>query len=243
MTADRLVAALRSLEKPRTLAGATVLAVSAALWWALAAWFAHPPHHGGAEIWATAGMWVLMMAAMMLPVAAPMAAAFAEVSAREAGSSPGGRVAVFGAAYLVVWSGYAAAAGGLQAIARPHAEGVSDPVAAGAVFLAAGLYQWLPVKNACLRHCRSPVAFLLAHWRPGVAGAACLGFRHGLYCLGCCAALMALMFVFGAMNVLAMVALAAYCVAERVLPGAERWGRTVGAMLCAAGLFLLSRAG
>ncbi len=188
-------------------------------------------------------MWVLMMAAMMLPVAAPMAAAFAEVSAREDGASLGGRVAAFGAAYLVVWTGYAAAAGSLQALARPRGAAVSDPVVVGAVLLVAGFYQWLPLKNACLRHCRSPVAFLLAHWRPGVAGAARLGLRHGLYCLGCCAALMAMMFVFGAMNLLAMAALAAYCVAERMLPGAERWGRGVGAMLCAAGLFVLLRAG
>jgi len=119
---------------------------------------------------------------------------------------------------------------------------VAGPFASGILLLVAGAYQFTPVKEFCLRHCRHPLAYLMSHWREGLGGAFPVGARHGLYCLGCCVALMGLMFVFGAMNVAWMAAIAVYFLAEKILPRAEAWGRICGALLIAAGLITLLRA-
>ena len=104
----------------------------------------------------------------------------------------------------------------------------------------AGVYQFSPLKRACLTQCRSPVNFLTAHWRPGVAGSFLLGMRHGIYCVGCCWLLMALLFVGGIMNLIWIAALSLIVFVEKILPGGERVGRVLGVVLIAwAGVTLL----
>ena len=112
----------------------------------------------------------------------------------------------------------------------------------GVLMLVAGIWQFTPVKDACLIHCRHPISFLLGHWREGTGGAFPMGLHHGLYCVGCCIAFMGLMFVFGAMNVLWMAVIAAYFVAEKTAPAAEIWSRWVGIFLCVAGVATLAYA-
>ncbi len=203
-----------------------------------------PPDWSLATIAATALMWVLMMAAMMLPTAAPMLGTYAGLAAKEDhGARLARRVGLFAAGYLGLWSGAALAFALAQLLARgiTGTEGGTQatPLGAGLLLAAAGAWQFSAVKQACLVKCRHPMNFLLTEWRDGPEGAFPLGVRHGLTCLGCCVGVMVLMFVFGAMNIGWMAAIALYCLAERVLPRAERWSRHVGAVLIAAGLAVL----
>ena len=109
----------------------------------------------------------------------------------------------------------------------------------GALLIAAGLYQTTPLKRACLKTCRSPMSFLMRFWRPGWVGAARLGLLHGMTCLGCCAALMALLFVFGVMNLVWVVALALVVLAEKVFPIGPRIGAAAGVVSVFVGLVLV----
>ena len=109
--------------------------------------------------------------------------------------------------------------------------------------MTAGVFQWTPLKRACLAACRSPLSFLMSGWREGRGGAFMMGLRHGLYCLGCCLALMALLFVAGVMNLLWVAAIAAAVLVEKVLPRGDVVGRLAGAALVIAGLFLMARGG
>ena len=118
----------------------------------------------------------------------------------------------------------------------------ATPVMAGLLLIAAGLYQMTAIKDLCLEHCRSPMAFLLSHWREGLRGAFPMGLRHGLYCVGCCIAIMGLMFVLGAMNPWWMAVIAAYFVAEKLLPAAERWTKGIGIALITLGCVVISYA-
>lgn len=190
-------------------------------------------------------MWAGMMIAMMLPSAAPMILAFDTV---ERGSTEAGggasRSFVFSGAYLLVWIGFSllAAAGqwALQAGAMltPMIVSSSDGLTAGLLFLA-GLYQFTPLKQACLRHCRTPLAFLMAEWRDGVRGAFRMGLKHGLYCAGCCWALMLLLFVAGVMNPVWILFLTVAVALEKWprLPGWLTWA--YGAALLVAGVVVL----
>jgi len=105
--------------------------------------------------------------------------------------------------------------------------------------IAAGLYQMTPLKNVCLQHCRSPVHFLAGRWRKGATGAFRTGLHHGLYCLGCCWALMLLLFVGGVMNLLWIAALAALVLLEKIIPRGDLLGRASGSLLVLAGLWLI----
>lgn len=188
----------------------------------------------GLAIWA---MWAVMMAAMMLPSALPMISAFAEVSARNREAA---RSRAFVAAYLLVWSLFSTLATALQwalqaaGWTNPMMESTSAPLTA-ALLLIAGVYQFSPLKRLCLSRCRTPLGFLLGEWRPGLAGAWRMGLRHGLSCLGCCWALMALLFVGGAMNLAWVAALALLVAVEKLLPGGEGLARLLGLVLIAAG--------
>jgi predicted metal-binding membrane protein len=113
------------------------------------------------------------------------------------------------------------------------------PWLGGVLFVAAGVYQFTPLKNACLNHCRSPFAFVLNHWRDGWSGALRMGASHGLYCLGCCWVLMALLFAVGVMNLLWVAAIAAFVFAEKLLPGGVWIGRIGGGAMAAFGVWLL----
>lgn len=193
----------------------------------------------------TSVMWLLMMAAMMLPAMAPVMSVYAGVSAKEdEGLRLALRITLFTLSYFLLWAAFSVAAAVLQMAWRGSdyftmGGTQATPIAAAVLLLIAGTYQFTPLKDACLKHCRHPLQYLLAHWKPGLAGAFPVGARHGLYCFGCCVAFMGLMFVFGAMNVWWMAVIALYFLAEKVLPKAEIWGKVTGAGLIAAGLYLL----
>lgn len=179
-------------------------------------------------------MWIAMMVAMMLPSAAPMILLFAAIERRKAGGgSAFGATGLFALGYLVVWAAFGIAATwaqwGLQQLALLSPTLAAGSTAlAGALFLLAGAYQLTPLKQACLRQCRSPLDFLTRHWRSGTSGAFGMGLRHGLFCLGCCWAVMALLFVGGVMNVLWIAALALFVLIEKVVPAGHLLGRTTG---------------
>lgn len=174
------------------------------------------------------GLWVTMMAAMMLPSALPMVLLFARVSQgkRERGrASP--PTALFAASYLAVWAAFGVGAFALyRAI---HAGGLGflawdrgGPYVAGVAIAAAGLYEMTPLKRACLRHCRGPLHFLLGGWRDGLVGAVRMGAEHGTYCVGCCWGLMLILFALGVMSLAWMGIVAAVVFAQKVLPRGDR---------------------
>ncbi|MEM7524151.1 MAG: DUF2182 domain-containing protein [Pseudomonadota bacterium] len=204
-----------------------------------------PTDWSARTILVTTAMWVLMMAAMMLPAMAPVMSVYAAVSAKEdQGLRLALRITLFTLSYLSIWAVFSgvAALGQLALRASPYFSmggTLAAPVAGGVLLIIAGVWQFTPVKDVCLRHCRHPLQYLLSHWRPGLAGAFPVGLRHGLYCFGCCVALMGLMFVLGAMTVWWMAVIAAYFLAEKVLPGAEIWGKFAGGLMVAAGAALV----
>jgi len=184
------------------------------------------------------GVWVTMTAAMMLPSVAPTVLAYTQVSRRV----PAGTI-FFLAGYLVAWTAY-----GLVAYAIYRALQAAAPAflswdsggryLAGAALAAAGLYELTPLKSLCLRHCRVPLHFVLAGWRPGRLGAARMGAEHGAYCVGCCFGLMLVLFVLGLMSIALMAVVAAVVFAEKVLPVGDRLPRVVAAACVVAGLGL-----
>ncbi|MEX2521080.1 MAG: DUF2182 domain-containing protein [Paracoccaceae bacterium] len=194
------------------------------------------------ELWA---MWVLMMAAMMLPAMSAVLAPLADiVGIKRSGWRFWATLGLFSGGYLLVWSGFSLVAAAAQLALRGtdlfSLDGsTAGPLAGGALLIVAGLWQFSSVKKSCLVKCRQPMAFLMAEWRPGLAGAARLGYRHGLHCLGCCVALMGLMFVFGAMNLWWMAAIALYCLAEKLAPAAETWSGWAGAVMIGAGAAMI----
>jgi predicted metal-binding membrane protein len=165
-------------------------------------------------------MWMVMMAAMMLPATMPMVSVFGTLN-KSRGEA--GRTVAFVAGYLALWAAFGAAATAAQwalqtnGLLSPMIVSMS-PVLSGALLAIAGVFQFTPLKQACLRACRSPLGFLLTDWRGGLWGAARMGIKHGLYCLGCCWALMALLFVGGAMNLLWIAALTLLVAMEKIAP-------------------------
>lgn len=194
------------------------------------------------------GMWAVMMVAMMLPSALPMLLLYATIARGHAGpahaTGPALQVSLFGLGYVVMWSAFSVGAVALQylleraALLSPMMESTSI-VLAGATLIAAGVYQWTPVKSACLAHCQSPLDFVLAHWRGGGAGAFRMGVRHGAYCVGCCWALMLLLFVGGVMNLAWIAGLAAYVLVEKLTPPGHWISRATGVVCIAWGLATL----
>ena len=191
------------------------------------------------------GVWVTMMAAMMLPAGLPMIVAFSRVSAGRARSGRAGVVPtwVFLAGYLAVWTAYGLAAYGLFLAIKAIDPGFLDwdaqgPVVAGAVIVAAGLYQLTPLKRACLRHCRTPLHFVLHGWREGRLGALRMGGEHGAWCVGCCWGLMLILFALGVMSLLWMAVVAAIIFAEKVLPIGGRLPRALAVCFVALGVWI-----
>ncbi|HKY92472.1 MAG TPA: DUF2182 domain-containing protein [Nevskiaceae bacterium] len=193
-------------------------------------------------------MWTVMMVAMMLPSAAPAILIVARVL-RNAGPShsPVARTNLFVAGYLVVWTAFSAAATAAQALTawlawtNPMMESAS-PWFGAAVLVAAGAWQFTAAKRACLTRCRSPAQFIAEHWRPGAAGALRMGIAHGVYCVGCCWALMALLFVGGVMNLACIGAIALFVLVEKVAPLSFRAAPLAGAALIVAGVTVAARA-
>ncbi len=199
-------------------------------------------------------MWWLMMIAMMLPSAAPMVLLHATVTrkglarADDAGqNTPSHRLrsatTAFIAGYLVMWGAFSLVAVVAQ-WALERGELLSTMMMSTSRFLgpglllAAGLWQLTPLKTVCLRHCRSPISFLSTHWRPGVGGAFRMGIEHGVFCLGCCWFLMALLFYGGVMNLIWIIGLALFVLAEKMMPAGVAFGRVTGLLLIAWGVWL-----
>ena len=193
-------------------------------------------------------VWTIMMAAMMLPAAAPMILIFASAQARR---SPATAVPtwIFVAGYILVWAGIgllvyvlvqiaSEAAGRLVAADRA----IWAPLALGATLIGAGLYQFTPAKRVCLSHCQSPFAFVAQHWRDGRLGALRMGLRHGAYCLGCCWALFAVLVAAGVMSLAWMLLLTLVVFVEKVTPMGSRVARLVGAALVVLGILVGSGA-
>jgi predicted metal-binding membrane protein len=191
-------------------------------------------------------MWAVMMTAMMLPSASPMILIFAAIQRRRRQAhNPAVATGLFALSYVVVWAGFSLAAtganwalhqGGLMA----GMSGAVLPAIAGVMLVAAGVFQWTPLKNACLTRCRSPLAFLMTEWREGRRGALVMGVRHGIYCVLCCWALMSLLFVLGLMNLVWIAALAAVALVEKVAPGGIWISRALGVLLIAWGSWTIT---
>lgn len=187
-------------------------------------------------------IWVLMSIAMMLPTAAPAIDIYVRLT-RRIEARRVAHVAGFAGGYLIVWAGFAGIAGGAQSLlgdaiaaftaTAPHG------ALAGALLVLAGVYQLTPLKQACLTLCRNPMAFFMSHWREGVGGALRMGMYHGLVCIGCCWALMALMFLFGAMNLAWMAALGLLMLLEKAAPGAVHAGQLSGLAMALGGAALI----
>ncbi|HLM92282.1 MAG TPA: DUF2182 domain-containing protein [Gaiellaceae bacterium] len=214
----------RSAAAPFWIAGAGLVLVTVAAWIFVIATSGDDMDmmpSAGAYI----GSWTLMMAAMMLPSVAPFALLYAR------GASTSAAPGLLALGYLGVW-----ALVGIPAYALDRALGIEHPTATAAVLIAAGLYQLSPLKQACLSKCRSPVDFLVQHWRPGLGGAFRLGAHHGAYCLGCCIALMAVLVVAGGMGLAWVAAIALVVAAEKLLPHGPLLGKIGGVGLIAAGI-------
>ncbi len=190
-------------------------------------------------------MWWIMMVAMMLPSASPVILLFASVNRKlnQAGK-PFVPAGFFLAGYLLVWGVFSLVATAAQwsleardALSMLH--GSSGPFLSGAILVAAGVWQFTPLKQSCLRHCRSPLHFLVHGFQPGITGAIRMGLGHGLFCLGCCWFLMALLFFGGVMNLYWIAGLALYVLIEKTVPAGHLVSRATGAVLLVWGAWLL----
>jgi hypothetical protein len=189
-----------------------------------------------------------MMAAMMFPSAAPILLLFARINRNQkAGGHPFVPTGIFAAGYLVAWGGFSALASGLQW--ELEQLGLLSPMMAttsywlgSAILLAAGVWQLTPIKSICLRHCRSPMGFLVQSWRPGRLGAFRMGLEHGSYCLGCCWFLMGLLFFGGIMNLFWIIGLAGFVLLEKTVPMGSWIGRIVGVGVAVWGALMLATA-
>jgi predicted metal-binding membrane protein len=191
------------------------------------------------------GVWVTMMAAMMLPSAAPMVLVVHRVSAMRARPGPRATLAtwIFVVGYVAVWTVYGLAAYGLFRALRAADPGFlawdrQGPLVAGTAVVAAGVYQLTPLKHACLRHCRTPLHFVMHRWRGGDAGALAMGLEHGAWCLGCCVGLMVVLFAVGVMSLAWMALLGAVIFAEKVLPLGARVAGLVALGLIVLGVWI-----
>jgi predicted metal-binding membrane protein len=191
-------------------------------------------------------MWAIMMIAMMVPSATPMLLAFHAVArGRLAAQSAARCLAAFLAGYIVVWTGFSAVATTLQWWLH-ETEAVTELMVSAsrmldaALLVVAGIWQFVPAKSKCLTTCRTPLGFLLTEWRDGANGAFVMGLRHGMVCVTCCWALMALLFVAGVMNLRWIALLSVAVLAEKMLPFGMLIARVFGVALCAAGFWLLA---
>ena len=204
-------------------------------------WVMMDPVDAGPYLLAAATMWIVMMLAMMIPAAMPMALVFRGM---DRGAATDLDTLIFSSGYLAGWSFYSVIAALLQW--GLHVRGalhghllVTSAGLAGSILIAAGIYQLTPLKEACLNRCRSPFGFFMEHWREGRVGAFVMGLHHGLYCVGCCWMLMLLMFAGGTMSVATMAALSVFILAERLLSAGPWVSKLPGVVLMGWGGFVL----
>ncbi|TIN91900.1 MAG: DUF2182 domain-containing protein [Mesorhizobium sp.] len=234
------------------------LVVIAVLAWAYVLWLAAGMDMGATaapvfRAWAAADfafiftMWTVMMVGMMTPSVAPMLLLYAGVGRKaRADGRPIASTGWFFAGYLAVWVVFSLVATAAQwllaglALLSPSMA-TDSAILGGLVLIAAGLYQWTPLKGVCLRQCQAPIAFLASHggFRSAPFGALRLGVAHGAYCLGCCWALMALLFVGGVMNVLWIAGIAALVLLEKIIPTGQLVPRITGVLMAAIGVWFI----
>lgn len=203
------------------------------------------PEWDAAHVFLLFLMWTVMMVAMMLPSVSPLLLLYNGVARRTAapGYSPS-YVYLVGLGYLLIWTVFSAAATTLQRvltsefIMNPMMEAASRRTSA-TLLIIAGIYQAMPMKRACLKNCRAPLSFLTEQARPGAAGAFRLGLWHGLYCVGCCWALMLLLLAGGVMNLWVIIALAVFVAVEKIAPFGEQTRAVAAAVLVIAGVYLM----
>jgi len=192
-------------------------------------------------------MWLVMMIGMMTPSVAPMVLLYVAVGRSSVAKGQAfAPASAFVSGYLLSWAAFSAAATLLQwllesrALITPMMAGTSRPLA-GAVLIAAGLYQWLPIKQSCLSQCRAPLSFVQRHggFQASASGSLRLGFLHGAYCIGCCWVLMALLFAFGVMNIYWIVGLMLFVLIEKVVPKAAVVSRLAGVAAMVAGATMM----
>jgi predicted metal-binding membrane protein len=234
------------------LAALDVTTVQAWIWvdrqatMAMPAEMAGPDLSVGMRAWPILVLWTVMMVGMMFPASAPMILTYSGIQAqrRRSAARPYEPVSVFTAAYKHIWVAFGALAfgfaSGVDALAERSAWLTSNwHRLTGGLIATAGIYQFTPLKDRCLRTCRSPVGFLLEHWSEGWSGALRMGFAHGLYCAGCCWLLFVILVPIGVMNLVAMGIVTAVVFAEKTLPGGEWTARATGLGLLAYGGLLL----
>ena len=192
-------------------------------------------------LWA---MWAVMMTGMMLPSASPLVLLYGAGARRSAGETAARQIYALAAGYLLVWAVFSLGATALQRalaallLVSPMMEVTSSRMSA-ALLLIAGVYQLTPLKHACLRTCQSPLGFLMSRWRNGSSGAFRMGLEHGAYCVGCCWALMLLLFAGGVMKLWVIAALTAFVAFEKLAPLGPHGARVSGVLLMAAGVWTL----
>jgi len=192
-------------------------------------------------LWA---MWAVMMAGMMLPSASPLLLIYGGMGRAAARDVTSRQVYALGVGYLTVWAVFSIGATALQRllagwlVLSPMME-VTTSRAAAVLLAVAGIYQLTPIKQACLRHCQSPIGFLMNHWRAGTSGAFMMGLRHGLYCVGCCWALMLLLFAGGVMNLTVIAALTLFVAFEKLAPGGAKTAWISGVLLLVVAAWML----
>jgi len=193
-------------------------------------------------------IWWAMMPGMMLPSAAPMILIFATINQnKRRRGQPFVPTMLFTSGYLVAWGLFGVFAtladwGFERAALIAPGTGRLNPMLGGVVVIVAGIYQLTPFKSVCLTHCRSPFDFILNHWRDGAPGAMRMGFEHGLFCLGCCWFLMALLFAAGIMSLLWMAALTVFVFVEKLFPAGQWIARASGVAMLGFGIYLICQA-
>jgi predicted metal-binding membrane protein len=198
---------------------------------------------GAREFWLTFGMWAGMMVAMMLPSALPAILMFASIGRQAAPREPLATTIAFVTGYLTLWFGFSLLAALAQwgwQIAPLDVSSDTASIASGGLLILAGLFQWSPLKHACLAHCRSPQGFFMTEWRKGIKGAFNMGMKHGRYCVGCCWALMTLLFIAGAMNPLWMMVITLFVLVEKIGPRGGWVSRFAGLALISWGVWAIA---
>ena len=246
------------LKRDRSIIAAGIVLVTVLAWWYTVAMAgasngaAMPMARPDPNAWSAGAllplfiMWVVMMVAMMLPSATPMILTFAAVARnRRQHQRPYVPVAVFASGYLVVWGGFSVVATVAQWLL--HRAALLSPMMVsrsallgGGLLLLAGIFQFTPLKRSCLTHCRAPLEFISTRWREGWWGSFVMGLEHGLFCTGCCWALMCVLFAVGVMNLLAVAALASLIALEKMSSFGRQLSRVTGAALVIGGLITVA---
>ena len=199
---------------------------------------------GAADFFFTFSMWAVMMVGMMSPSATPMLLVFAATHARREDRTAPTAVVAFGLGYMAVWAGFSALATVAQwalhqAALLSSTMAIASPRLAAVLLIAAGVYQLTPLKRACLKHCQSPVNFLMSHWREGTRGAFRMGLHHGIHCVGCCWALMCVLFAVGVMNLVWVAMLTVFILLEELGRQGALVARVGGVAMVGLGVLVL----